>query len=109
MGGAVEIAKLRFWLWMISQVKVKEDRGIKTLPNLDFNLIVGNSLIGFVDIKDIAKTLSSWLGESEEKWLKNLAKEKQKFKTLSVRDAEGVKEKLDKEIREAREFLNRRF
>jgi len=31
------------------------------------------------------------------------------FKTLSVRDAERLKEKLDKEIRKAREFLHRRF
>lgn len=118
MEGAVEIAKLRFWLWLISQVKPKEaeGRGIETLPNLDYNLMVGNSLIGFIDIEDIEfefvekqKRLSSWLGESKEEWLKNLAKEKQKFKTLSALDAERLKEKLDEEIRKARVFLHRKF
>ncbi len=43
--GAVEIAKLRLWLSLV----VDEDdvRQIKPLPNLDYKIIVGNSLMGF--------------------------------------------------------------
>ena len=42
--GAVEIAKLRLWLSLV----VDEDdvRQIKPLPNLDFKIVVGNSLLG---------------------------------------------------------------
>lgn len=111
MEGAVEIAKLRFWLWLISQVAPKEAEGkeIETLPNLDYNLMAGNSLIGFVDIEEQKTLLSSWLEESEEEWLKNLAKEKQKFKTLSTRDAGRLKAKLDEEIGKARRFLDKKF
>ena len=43
--GAVEIAKLRLWLSLVvDEVDVKQ---IKPLPNLDFKIVTGNSLIGF--------------------------------------------------------------
>lgn len=130
MEGAVEIAKLRFWLWLISQVDPKRIVGkrIETLPNLDFNLMVGNSLIGFVDIEDIEfdfisvrpkkrwKTLpdkqyliTTWTDENKVKWLKELAKQKQEFKTLPSHEAVKLKEKLNKELNEARVFLNEKF
>jgi len=43
--GAVEIAKLRLWLSLV----VDEDdiKNIKPLPNLDYKIVRGNSLIGF--------------------------------------------------------------
>ena len=45
--GAVEIAKLRLWLSLV----VDEDdvKQIKPLPNLDYKIVVGNSLVGFPD------------------------------------------------------------
>jgi hypothetical protein len=43
--GAVEIAKLRLWLSLV----VDEDdiKNIKPLPNLDYKIVRGNSLVGF--------------------------------------------------------------
>jgi hypothetical protein len=130
MEGAIEIAKLRFWLWLISKVDPKkvEDKRIETLPNLDFNLMVGNSLIGFVDIEDvefdfvlikskkIQKTFASkqylittWTDKEKVKWLKDLAKKKQEFKTLPAHEAIKLKEKLNKELEQARKFLDEKF
>jgi hypothetical protein len=43
--GAVEIAKLRLWLSLV--VDEEEAKQIKPLPNLDFKIVSGNSLIGF--------------------------------------------------------------
>lgn len=43
--GAVEIAKLRLWLSLI--VDEEDIRQIKPLPNLDYKIVCGNSLIGF--------------------------------------------------------------
>jgi type I restriction-modification system DNA methylase subunit len=45
--GAVEIAKLRLWLSLV----VDEDdvKQIKPLPNLDYKIVCGNSLLGFPD------------------------------------------------------------
>jgi len=43
--GAVEICKLRFWLSMI--VDEEDFRHIKPLPNLDYKVVCGDSLLGF--------------------------------------------------------------
>jgi len=43
--GAVEIAKLRLWLSLV--VDEEEVEHIKPLPNLDYKVVTGNSLIGF--------------------------------------------------------------
>ncbi len=42
--GAVEICKLRFWLSMI--VDEEDFHNIKPLPNLDYKVVCGNSLLG---------------------------------------------------------------
>ncbi|MEM3192830.1 MAG: DNA methyltransferase [Candidatus Parvarchaeota archaeon] len=45
----VEITKLRLWLSVISDIRDEEEidpSSIKTLPNIDFNIIAGNSLVG---------------------------------------------------------------
>jgi len=44
---AVEIAMLRLWLSIIDEIKIQEQ--IDTLPNIDFNIIAGNSLIGWLN------------------------------------------------------------
>jgi len=46
---AVEIARLRLWLSIIEEVE--NPQHIDTLPNIDFNIIAGNSLIGWLDEK----------------------------------------------------------
>ena len=47
--GAVEVCKLRLWLWLISATDIDLDEGepdVETLPNIDFNIRQGNSLLG---------------------------------------------------------------
>jgi len=58
--GAIEIAKLRFWLWLISQVK-RDMMRIEPLPNLDFNLMTGNTLVGFVEPEEIGTGQGTFL------------------------------------------------
>ncbi len=43
--GAVEIAKLRLWLSLV--VDEEDPQEIRPLPNLDFKIVVGNSLLRF--------------------------------------------------------------
>lgn len=43
--GAIEIAKLRLWLSLV--VDEEDVQHIKPLPNLDYKVVVGNSLLGF--------------------------------------------------------------
>jgi|AntDeeMetagen134_2_1112570.scaffolds.fasta_scaffold02724_1 type I restriction-modification system DNA methylase subunit len=47
-GGAVEICKLRLWLSMVADIE-DEPGDVEPLPNIDFNIQQGNSLVGFVD------------------------------------------------------------
>ena len=44
-GGAVDIAKLRLWLSLV--VDEEQVEHIKPLPNLDYRVVTGNSLLGF--------------------------------------------------------------
>jgi len=59
---AVEIARLRLWLSIIEEVKDSEH--IDTLPNIDFNIFVGNSLIGWLDENLTIHPLVSILDDS---------------------------------------------
>ncbi|NEU58726.1 type II restriction endonuclease subunit M [Halorussus sp. MSC15.2] len=52
--GAVEICKLRLWLSMVADIEDDPDE-VEKLPNIDFNIRQGNSLIGFTEVKEIAR------------------------------------------------------
>ena len=123
MEGAVEIAKLRFWLYLISTLKKGKWNKIKieTLPNLDFNLMVGNSLIGFIDIEEFdlspaAKTqmtLDVWVKVNKEEktkmWLKRIGGLKEKYKKACTEEARKLRKKLENELNRAREILNKEY
>ncbi|WP_207588489.1 Eco57I restriction-modification methylase domain-containing protein [Halomontanus rarus] len=51
--GAVEICKLRLWLSMVADIE-DEPGEVEPLPNIDFNIRQGNSLIGFTEIQEVA-------------------------------------------------------
>ena len=51
--GAVEICKLRMWLSMVADIE-DEPTEVDPLPNIDFNIRQGNSLIGFTDVHEVA-------------------------------------------------------
>jgi hypothetical protein len=53
--GATEICKLRLWLSIVADLQQGDDpHNIETLPNIDFNIRQGNSLIGFTEPIDKA-------------------------------------------------------
>jgi hypothetical protein len=52
-GGAVEICKLRLWLSMVADIE-DEPNEVEPLPNIDFNIRQGNSLMGFTDVEEVA-------------------------------------------------------
>jgi len=49
---AVEIAKLRLWLWVVDSYGMGCQ---ETLPNMGFNIRQGNSLLGYVAVDDMIK------------------------------------------------------
>ena len=59
MQEAAEICKLRLFLKLVAQVdKVKQ---LEPLPDIDFNIRAGNTLIGFASIDDVKRTLEDRL------------------------------------------------
>jgi adenine-specific DNA-methyltransferase len=62
LSGAVEIAKLRIWLWLISDFD-DENNTINTLPNIEYNIRVGNTLLGWLNEKLYQTSMTSPLTE----------------------------------------------
>jgi hypothetical protein len=56
MEEAVEICKLRLFLTLIATVErddAKVNFGVEPLPDIDFNILAGNTLVGYTSIDDI--------------------------------------------------------
>lgn len=62
LAGAIEISKLRLWLWLISDFEDSKNE-IKALPNIEYNLKVGNSLVGWLDEKLVQMPMNTPLTE----------------------------------------------
>jgi len=70
MNEAVEIAKLRLFLKMVATVDVdyrKENLGLEPLPDVDFNIRTGNSLVGFATKKELDDALGEELDLYDKK------------------------------------------
>jgi len=83
--GAVEIAKLRLWLSLI--VDEEDIKNIKPLPNLDYKIVCGNSLLGFPE---------TW-GSPIEKEIESLMDGY--FSITSPKKKRALKTKIDKKIK----------
>ncbi len=53
--GAVEICKLRLWLSMVADIE-DDPAAVDPLPNIDFNIRQGNSLIGFASLVETSNS-----------------------------------------------------
>ena len=94
---AVDIAKLRLWLSLI--VDEKSFEKINPLPNLDYKIIQGNSLVEKIyDIDFSYQKQSNLLDLSNDELSVNLFELLEKYYNTSIRKN---KEKLKKEIRDS--------
>ena len=57
MNEAVEICKLRLFLKLASELKLEQKQKIEALPDIDFNIRAGNSLIGYTSPNDMEKAI----------------------------------------------------
>jgi len=75
--GAVEIAKLRLWLSLV--VDEEDLQQIKPLPNLDYKIVVGNSLLGFPfksqRVQKIEKLKADYFDETDHDKKKRLKRQ----------------------------------
>lgn len=100
--GAVEIAKLRLWLSLV--VDEDDPQNIKPLPNLDYKIVCGNSLIGFPENwgspieKEIESLIHRHVNEtnpSQKDKLKKLIDEKLEFRYKNSLRAFGYRVTFD--------------
>lgn len=67
MEEAVEICKLRLFLKLVSQVHAdpeKDNYGLEPLPDIDFNIRAGNTLVGFATYDEVKKAVE---GDGQQK------------------------------------------
>ncbi len=86
--GAVEIAKLRLWLSLI--VDEEERETIQPLPNLDYKIVQGNSLLS---VEKNSLFISHWMQELEK--VKGLY-----FNETNPRKKQEFKKKIDELIKQ---------
>lgn len=70
MPEAVEVAKLRLFLKLAAEAECKPDKqnlGLEPLPDIDFNIRAGNSLVGFANMKGFEEFIGKELEFSD--WL----------------------------------------
>jgi hypothetical protein len=70
MQEAVEIAKLRLFLKLVATVDVdysQDNLGLEPLPDIDFNIRAGNTLVGYATLADLDKSEKAGLFGKEEK------------------------------------------
>lgn len=114
MEEAAEIAKLRLFLVLVSSAQSVDD--LEPLPNIDFNLMTGNSLIGLLTVDperfDASNQSQDMLQRLKAQQYKKTLEEKNRQidiyrKTSSmVDDLQALRERIDKLREESYHDLN---
>jgi hypothetical protein len=65
MEEAVEICRLRLFLKLVAEVDLINR--LEPLPDVDFNIRCGNTLVGFVSLDEVKKRLEGTLGFGQQK------------------------------------------
>jgi hypothetical protein len=113
MEEACEIAKLRLFLSMVSSVRKVQD--LEPLPNIDFNILPGNSLVGFMRVDEHEFDAKYRHGDMFRKSFRELVEEKnRKLDTYRhAADAVGrdtdlrvLRDDIDAAMHEANGVLN---
>jgi hypothetical protein len=124
MKEAVEIAKLRLFLKLVAEVdpsRRKKNYGLGPLPDIDFNIRSGNTLVGFAteqQLEEVVKRTEGDLKKKEKldelkskgKSVAEVFKHFQKIQTETSSNSDAHKESkkaLAKELKELDEKLNR--
>lgn len=106
---AIEIAKLRLWLWLVASYS-KDN--IEPLTNIEYNIRTGNSLIGYLDITKIKDKLNlhDWIANDGNSSLRVLLDRREReiieYKGLSGTKAKELKEKIEERDKEIRDLMN---
>ena len=119
MEEAVEICKLRLFLKLAAQVEpdtARDNLGIEPLPDIDFNIRAGNTLVGYATYDEVKSALASELAfdDAMQKISVKAADLQQAFDAFRARQVEGDgsvptedKQELRKRLKALDDELNR--
>ena len=119
MEEAVEICKLRLFLKLAAQVdpdESKDNLGIEPLPDLDFNIRAGNTLVGFASYDEVRHAATSKFDfeDTMEKVAQKARELQEAFDTFRTRQVEGdgsvpikSKQELRRRFKALEDELNR--
>lgn len=99
---SVQICQLRLWTELLKNTYYKTNDDLETLPNLDTNIRVGNSLVSMISVQ-VGKTLEDT--DSEIKAL--VANYKQIVSEYKVQPDKALKRKVKAEIQTIRESFKK--
>ena len=113
MNEAVEIAKLRLFLKLVAEVEpdLNEDNfGLEPLPDIDFNIRAGNTLVGYATEKELNDGLS-WsfdFGGDKEKIQEKIETVALAYKRYKENQLEGNEDSFDS-FKNAKDELRKRL
>src|SRR5260221_9543978 len=119
MEEAVEICKLRLFLKLAAQVEpdtARDNLGIEPLPDIDFNIRTGNTLVGYATYEEVKRAVTSTLDfdNAMEKIAVKGADLQQTFDKFRQLQTEGDgtvpasdKQELQKRLKALEDELNR--
>ena len=114
MKEATEIAKLRLFLKLAAEAEYDQNRdnlGLEPLPDIDFNIRSGNSLVGFPNMKQFEKAVvaESSLGMDLSGGLVDEVREQAKFVQKTNEAFRMAQDSGDDSYREAKDELSKRL
>ena len=110
MEEATEIARLRLFLALVASAQSVDD--IEPLPNIDFNILAGNSLVGLMRVKDADFEKRNSQGNLFRKSYKEVLAEKNRLidgfrhATEYAEDLTSLRDTIDEKKRQAYETLD---
>lgn len=122
---ATEIAKLRLFLTMVAVVEVDkraENLGLDPLPDIDFNIRCGNTLVGYATAKELERDLiegdmfaNQEFKEKVESEMQKVATAYELFKMVQMQQSENMvafkqaKQQLKERLASLNHSLNQRL
>lgn len=104
MAEAVEICKLRLFLKLVAQVETADQ--IEPLPDIDFNIRAGNTLVGYVSLDEVRRSQAGTLGFGDAE-IKRIEEDAliadgayKRFRETQVRHGGAITAKDKAELRE---------
>jgi hypothetical protein len=102
LSGAVEISRLRLWLWLIAHYK--PDKEMEPLPNIEYNIMCGNSLLG-VESK-VKQTLRN---KELRETISKFEEIKREYKRSHIDTSDTIKEVIEEKLDSLRNELNKLY